>query len=242
MDNHVKKTADDLINLLLHKSPAIPALKPESSRQALIQLTQVLERDNLPTIVPVQPAILQQLPTKSITDIISKGAVKQNTTLSTLPILSPSTTSTIIHIRNTTSKGEKARLITTSTSISKSSQQTLDALVLQYKKLDKMNAVPKPIVKKLPPLPPHLKDNIIKYNIPCPKRKPRAKRSPPIQLPLIHRHFTRSKTYSFDAPIKSWAVKELVAQHMASKIFHIFDTTGHKESLDSLLKVSHSTT
>ena len=29
---------------------------------------------------------------------------------------------------------------------------------------------------------------------------------------------------------------------MASKIFHVFDTTGHKESLDSLLKGPHSTT
>ena len=29
---------------------------------------------------------------------------------------------------------------------------------------------------------------------------------------------------------------------MASKLFHIFDTTCHKESLDSLLKGPHSTT
>ena len=29
---------------------------------------------------------------------------------------------------------------------------------------------------------------------------------------------------------------------MASKIFHVFDTTGHKESLDSLLKGPYSTT
>ena len=36
--------------------------------------------------------------------------------------------------------------------------------------------------------------------------------------------------------------KELVAQHMASKLFHIFDTTCHKEYLDSLLKGPHSTT
>ena len=41
LDDHVKKTADDLIHLLLHKSPAILALQPESSRQALIHLAQV---------------------------------------------------------------------------------------------------------------------------------------------------------------------------------------------------------
>ena len=49
LDDYVKKTADDLIHLLLHKSPAIPALQPESSRQALIHLAQVLQRDNSPT-------------------------------------------------------------------------------------------------------------------------------------------------------------------------------------------------
>ena len=41
-DDHIKKTADDLIHLLLHKLPAILALTPESSRQALIHSAQVL--------------------------------------------------------------------------------------------------------------------------------------------------------------------------------------------------------
>ena len=145
MDDHVNKTANDLIHLLLHQLPSIPALKVKSSRQAPIQLAQILQRSK---ISPIQLSILQQLPQKSITNIISKGAVKQNTTLTTLPILSTSTTSTIISIRNTTySKGKNAPLINTSTRISTSSQQILDDLVLQYKKLDKINAVPKPIVK-----------------------------------------------------------------------------------------------
>ena len=147
VDDHVNKTANDLIHLLLHQLPSIPALKVKSSRQAPIQLAQILQRSKIP---PIQLSILQQLRQKPITNIISKGAVKQNTTLTTLPtlpILSSSTTSTIIHIRKTTSKGEKESLINTSTRISTSSQQTLDNLVLQYKKLDKINAVPKPIVK-----------------------------------------------------------------------------------------------
>ena len=110
----------------------------------------------------------------------------------------------------------------------------MDDLVLQYKTLDKINVVPKQIAKTLPPLSSHVNDNVVKYNIPHPKGKPRVKQPPPARLPLNHHHFTRSKPYSFDAPTKSWTVKELVAQHMASKLFHIFDTTGHKESLDSL--------
>ena len=94
-----------------------------------------------------------------------------------------------------------------------------------------MSVFPPPMDKTLPPLQPHVKDNVVKYNIPCPKGTPRVKRPPPSRLPLNRHHFTRSKPYSFDAPTKNWAVKELVAQHMASKRFRIFDTTGHKESL-----------
>ena len=95
LDNHVKKTVDDLIHLLLHKSPDIPALKPESSRQDLIHLSQVLQRDNSPTTL--QP----------ITDIISKGAVKKNTPITTLTTFSPSKNSTILPRTNITSKGKK---------------------------------------------------------------------------------------------------------------------------------------
>ena len=84
LDDHVKKTTDDSIHLLLHKLPAILALTPESSRQALIHLAQVLQRENLPTIIPVPPSTLQQLPPRLIKDVMSKGAVKQNTTLTTL--------------------------------------------------------------------------------------------------------------------------------------------------------------
>ena len=97
------------------------------------------------------------------------------------------------------------------------------------------------MVKKLQPLPPHVTDNFVKYNIPCPKGKPRVKQPPPVRLPLNRHHFTRSKPYSFDAPTKSWAVKKLVAQHMASKLFHIFNTTGYKNLLIPL-KDPHSTT
>ena len=91
MDDHVNKTANDLIHLLLHQLPSIPALKVKSSRQAPIQLAQILQHDNLPNIISkipsVQPSFLQQLSKKLIIDFISKGAVKENTTLTILPIL-----------------------------------------------------------------------------------------------------------------------------------------------------------
>ena len=190
--------------MLLHKLPAIPALKPESSRQALIHLAQVLQRDNLPTIIPVPPSTLQQLPPKPFTDIISKGDEKQNTTLTTF---SPSNTSTIIPITNITSNGERTPLANTSTRIDTSSQQTLDDLVLQYRKLDKMNAVSPLMVKKLPPLLPHVKDNFVKYNTPCPKGESRIKQPPLARLLLNHLHFTRSKPYSVGASTKVGQLK-----------------------------------
>ena len=56
------------------------------------------------------------------------------------------------------------------------------------------------MVKKLPSFPPHFKDNVVKYNIPCPKGTLRDKRPPPARLPLNHHHFTRSNPYSFYAP------------------------------------------
>ena len=175
-----------------------------------------MQRDNLPIIIPVSPSPLHRLPPKPITDIISKSDVKQNTTLSTLTIFSPPNTSTIVPINKTTSKGGgETPLANTSTRINTSSQQTLDDLVLQYRKLNKISVVSPPIGKKLPPLSPHVNDNVVKYKIPCPKGASRVKRPPPARLPLNDHHFTRSKPYSFDAPTKSWAVKELVAQHMA---------------------------
>ena len=109
MDNHVKKNANDLIHLLLHKSPAIPALQPKYSRQVLIRLSQVLKRDNLLNIITISTLILQQLtsiPTIDITytDITSKSATIRNTTLD---ILSPTIASNVVALWNTTSKGKK---------------------------------------------------------------------------------------------------------------------------------------
>ena len=71
LDDHIKTTANDLIHLLLHKSPVIPALQLKSSCQALIQLAQILQRDSLPTIILEPLPILQQLPPIPTTDIIS---------------------------------------------------------------------------------------------------------------------------------------------------------------------------
>ena len=46
--------------------------------------------------------------------------------------------------------------------------------------------------------------------------------------------------YKYDAPTKSWAVQELMLQNVTRSLNHIFNTNGHKESIDSLLKGSQS--
>ena len=53
IDNLVKKTANNLFHLLLHKSTPISALHPEYSRQAIIKLAQILGRDTTPLILPI---------------------------------------------------------------------------------------------------------------------------------------------------------------------------------------------
>ena len=46
--------------------------------------------------------------------------------------------------------------------------------------------------------------------------------------------------YKYDAPTKSWAMQELMLQNVTRSLNHIFNTNGHKESIDSLLKGSQS--
>ena len=65
IDDHVKKTANDLIHLLLHKSPSITAIQPESSRHAIITLAQILGCNTTPPILP----ILQNIPVPPLTSV-----------------------------------------------------------------------------------------------------------------------------------------------------------------------------
>ena len=38
IDNHLCKTINDIVHLLLNKTPAIPALQPESAKEALLKI------------------------------------------------------------------------------------------------------------------------------------------------------------------------------------------------------------
>ena len=97
--DHIKRTANDLVYLLLHKSPVIPVLQPESSRQAIIKLVQILYIDTLPDYLPVlQSSSVERAQTREerlVEYYLRLPQVKPS-------ILPPSTTTTR---QNSTSKG-----------------------------------------------------------------------------------------------------------------------------------------
>ena len=47
IDDHLRKTTNYIVNLLLIKTPAIPALQPESAKEALLKIAQLLNREKL---------------------------------------------------------------------------------------------------------------------------------------------------------------------------------------------------
>ena len=96
----------------------------------------------------------------------------------------------------------------------------------------------KPILQ--PKLPPVSQESLLKYNIPFPKA---YNPPPPLPSPVLpQRPMNKIFKYKYDAPTRSWAVKELMVQCVMKSLNHIFNTNGHKESIDSLLKGSQSKT
>ena len=73
IDDHIRKTANDLVHLLLNKSPAIPALQLQSSRQALIQIAQTLNRDTTPVITSIPPPVQVAPSSPSTTQILPQS-------------------------------------------------------------------------------------------------------------------------------------------------------------------------
>ena len=99
-------------------------------------------------------------------------------------VLSPTITSKSVDIRKTTSEGGKATRDIISTNFQTLSEQTLDRSLQQYKKLDSITVVSPKVIQPFPTLSPHLNNNIVKYNIPCPKSKPKK----PVRVPTIHKN------------------------------------------------------
>ena len=73
IDDHLKKTVNDLVHLLLNKSPAVPVLQPESARAALIKIAELLNRDSSPNIKEIpQPTGEPHAPTHIPTTTTTK--------------------------------------------------------------------------------------------------------------------------------------------------------------------------
>ena len=53
IDDHIRNPTNDIIHLLLRRTPAVTALACNTTRHALIKLAQILNRDKTPPITRV---------------------------------------------------------------------------------------------------------------------------------------------------------------------------------------------
>ena len=143
-----------------------------------------------------------------------------------------------------TSEGVKIQSITTEggklqgsiADAHQSCHSTLDNLLQKYRLLD--TSKPTTYVQKKQPdfsnLPPISQDSLLKYNMPNPKAYNRQPPALPDPIPA-RRPQNKLFKYHYDAPTKICVVKVLMMQCMLQKLNHIYDTNGHKESIDLLL-------
>ena len=87
-------------------------------------------------------------------------------------------------------------------------------------------------VHNLSPPNPH------KIHIPSPKST-RYEPRPLPTIPGLRRNVFQR--YQYDAPTRNYAVQHLAVTELFGKIMHMYDTQGHKASLDSQLKGDTST-
>lgn len=57
IDDHLRKTANDVVHVLLKNTHVIPALQIPPARDALVQIARLLNLDTPPTMVPILPVI-----------------------------------------------------------------------------------------------------------------------------------------------------------------------------------------
>ena len=52
-NKHLRKTAEDIVHLLHNKQPTLLPGAPNSTKNALINIAELLNRDNTPSITPL---------------------------------------------------------------------------------------------------------------------------------------------------------------------------------------------
>ena len=94
---------------------------------------------------------------------------------------------------------------------------------------------------QLPQFTPASQDSLLSYTVLCPKLSAKKRATLPY-IPLVQKSTNSFCHYQYDSPTRSWVVKEMMVQCITKELFHIFDTEGHKESIDSLLNGPYAKT
>ena len=81
IDDHLRKTVDDLVHLLTKKPGIISPTGPQSAQSALIKISKLLNSDTSPVIAPLQLPQESSQQSNTITDNTTHKTAKQSTTL-----------------------------------------------------------------------------------------------------------------------------------------------------------------
>ena len=260
LNEHLRRTADDLVHLLdKNTTPFTPSI-PLSAKGALLDIAKTLHRDTLPPLHPIVEdienkssiatteggetnKIQQEIKSKVVSVPTSEGGAETTpkpteysrlkTTISPIDVSAIPIHPNLYHkqtqnpISHTLVPTQPTSTRRASTSRSKTSH--LKRLLEKYKKIPKATSQERKTEKRNPLPPPRIPQSYVP--IPksyTPSRVPtRPDRAHPM---LLRRRFTPFNSF------RHRATQHLLAQNIVNNMMHVFDTSGRKESIDTLLK------
>ena len=239
IDDHLRRSANDIVQLLLHKTKVAPALIPNSTREALLKLASILNRDSTPRIKNIVPSTL---PTAQSTPNNAEYPTPPTTKKQiSAPTIYKSSTKKNARVRwaspvCTFFKGDNSRSIepmknllqkALTKNITKSRLATSKGVKTKGTKSKKKTST-----TKLHNPPKMTLPHRATFTIPTAKQQRPS--FPPKQLRRSTR--PRMQRYDYTAPTKAYAVQCLILQENVKKIMHIYNENGKKLSLDALLQ------
>jgi hypothetical protein len=268
LNDHIRKTADDLVHLLHKNTNSFSKGTPLSAKAALLDIAELLHRDTTPPISPLisKPSLPPSAATSEgaetdpskeatseggpkiqlhppTTDVFKKNITPIN--LKDIPI-HPGLYTT--HTPSTSLKQTNSKPTTPPPSLSLAPTESHTTSTLQSttnfnKVIDEMNF-----------------NNVLHEYNSIPKHTPRQKAIKHTQLPLprtpasyipFPKHFKPTRTYKNPVhpmllrnrfksqhSYRHRAARHLLAQNLTGKLLHIFDDAGKKQSLDTLLRLN----
>ena len=253
IDDHLKKTVNDLVHLLLNKSPAVPVLQPESARAALIKIAELLNRDSSPNIKEIpQPAGKTHAPTH-----IPTTTSPHKITPKLLPLPHTPSTTNALPSHNTSKLPKKVSWktplrstinheeTTHSEKITKVIQDVIKNTLQQQpvvtskgvmsKSKPRRNTSKGEQLKQLNKRTTTAKTTLtparLSHRVDCkiPTSKMVTNSTPPQQTSISKQGRKRVQRYDYAAPTKAYAAQYLAATEQLNKILHMFNEEGKKK-------------